>query len=84
MDVHMPEMDGPTATRLIRAREAETGRRRTPIVALTANAMAHQIQGYIDAGMDGFVSKPIEVSRLFAAIEQALAPSTDEPAAARA
>jgi signal transduction histidine kinase/ActR/RegA family two-component response regulator len=84
MDVHMPEMDGPTATRLIRAHEAETGRRRTPIVALTANAMAHQIQGYIDAGMDGFVSKPIEVSRLFAAIEQALAPSTDEPAAARA
>jgi DNA-binding NarL/FixJ family response regulator len=46
--------------------------------------MAHQIQDYIDAGMDGFVSKPIEVSRLFAAIEQALAPSTDEPAAARA
>ena len=51
----MPEMDGPTATRLIRAHEAETGRRRTPIVALTANAMAHQIQDYIDAGMDGFV-----------------------------
>jgi PAS domain S-box-containing protein len=84
MDVHMPEMDGPTATRLIRAREAETGRRRTPIVALTANAMAHQIQSYIDAGMDGFVSKPIEVSRLFAGIEQALAAPTDQPAAARA
>jgi CheY-like chemotaxis protein/anti-sigma regulatory factor (Ser/Thr protein kinase) len=84
MDVHMPEMDGPTATRLIRAREAETGRRRTPIVALTANAMAHQVDGYVEAGMDGFVSKPIEVSRLFAAIEAALAPSDDEPASARA
>ncbi|MEA2351472.1 MAG: hypothetical protein QOG86_2413, partial [Thermoleophilaceae bacterium] len=43
MDVQMPVMDGPTATRAIRAREAETGRARTPIVALTANAMAHQV-----------------------------------------
>ncbi len=80
MDVQMPEMDGPTATRRIRAREAETGRARTPIVALTANAMAHQVADYLDAGMDGFISKPIEVSRLFAAIEAALAPSDDEAA----
>jgi len=88
MDVQMPEMDGPTATRRIRAREVETGRPRTPIVALTANAMAHQVAGYIAAGMDGFVSKPIEVGRLFAAIEAALVPpageSGDEPETARA
>ncbi|HEX4196129.1 MAG TPA: ATP-binding protein [Caulobacteraceae bacterium] len=81
MDVQMPEMDGPTATRTIRAREAESGRARTPIVALTANAMSHQVAEYMDAGMDGFVSKPIEVSRLFAAIEAALALADDEPEA---
>jgi CheY-like chemotaxis protein len=72
MDVQMPEMDGPTAARLIRAREAATGRARTPIVALTANAMSHQIAGYTDAGMDSVVPKPIEVARLFAAVEAAL------------
>ena len=78
MDIQMPDMDGPTATRAIRAREAETGRERTPIIALTANAMSHQVAEYIEAGMDGFVSKPIEVSRLFDAIEAALAPSADQ------
>ncbi|WP_304175485.1 ATP-binding protein [Phenylobacterium aquaticum] len=72
MDVQMPEMDGPTATAQIRAREAAEGRPRTPIVALTANAMAHQIAEYKAAGMDGFVAKPIEVARLFAVIQQVL------------
>jgi CheY-like chemotaxis protein len=42
-------------------------------VALTANAMTHQIADYIAAGMDGHVAKPIEASRLFEAIERALA-----------
>jgi PAS domain S-box-containing protein len=72
MDVQMPEMDGPTASREIRAREAAEGRARTPIIALTANAMAHQVAEYRAAGMDGFVAKPIEVTRLFAALQQAL------------
>jgi CheY-like chemotaxis protein len=72
MDVQMPEMDGPTAARLIRAREAATARARTPIVALTANAMSHQVAEYMAAGMDSFVPKPIEVARLFAAIEAVL------------
>jgi signal transduction histidine kinase/CheY-like chemotaxis protein len=79
MDVQMPVMDGPTATRTIRAREAATGRRRTPILALTANAMSHQVEDYLAAGMDGFIAKPIEIARLFAAIEAALA--RDEPEA---
>jgi two-component system, sensor histidine kinase len=79
MDVQMPIMDGPTATRAIRAREAATGRRRTPILALTANAMSHQVEDYLAAGMDGFIAKPIQIERLFAAIEEALAP--DEPEA---
>jgi PAS domain S-box-containing protein len=73
MDVQMPRMDGPTAARFIRGRERAQGRARTPIVALTANAMNHQVQQYLAAGMDGFVSKPIEVGRLFEAINAALA-----------
>jgi PAS domain S-box-containing protein len=72
MDVQMPEMDGPTATGVIRAREAAEGRPRTPIVALTANSMSHQVTEYRAAGMDGFVAKPIEAARLFAALQQAL------------
>jgi CheY-like chemotaxis protein len=68
MDVQMPEMDGPTAARAIRAKEAETGRRRTPIIALTANVMSDQVAAYRAAGMDGFVSKPLQVSSLVAAI----------------
>ena len=72
MDVQMPEMDGPTATAIIRAREAAEGRPRTPIIALTANAMAHQVAEYTQAGMDGFVAKPIEVGRLFAALQAVL------------
>jgi PAS domain S-box-containing protein len=72
MDVQMPVMDGLTATRTIRAREAETARARTPIVALTANAMSHQVAEYFAVGMDGYVSKPIETTKLFHAIEAAL------------
>ncbi|MDB5448467.1 MAG: sensor histidine kinase/response regulator, partial [Phenylobacterium sp.] len=73
MDVQMPVMDGLTAAAEIRAREKAEGRARTPIVALTANAMDHQVARYVAAGMDGFVAKPIEASRLFAALEAALA-----------
>jgi len=72
MDVQMPEMDGPTATGVIRAREIAEGRPRTPIIALTANAMSHQVAEYRACGMDGFVAKPIEAARLFAALQQAL------------
>ncbi len=85
MDVQMPEMDGPTATGVIRARERAEGRARTPIVALTANAMAHQVSEYLQSGMDDFVAKPIEAGRLYAVIEAALeraAQSSDATAAA--
>jgi PAS domain S-box-containing protein len=68
MDVQMPEMDGPTATAVIRSREVSEKRRRTPIIALTANVMEHQLAEYQRAGMDGLVPKPIEVAELFAAI----------------
>jgi PAS domain S-box-containing protein len=73
MDVQMPRMDGPTATRAIRRREDELGRPRTPILALTANAMAHQLAEYRAAGMDGLIAKPIVIAQLFAAINAALA-----------
>jgi PAS domain S-box-containing protein len=72
MDVEMPRLDGPAATAQIRAREQAEGRPRTPIVALTANAMADQVARYMAAGMDGFVPKPIAASRLFAAVQAAL------------
>ncbi|HEY9219212.1 MAG TPA: ATP-binding protein, partial [Phenylobacterium sp.] len=75
MDVQMPVMDGPTAARAIREREAACGRRRTPIVALTANAMSHQIAEYLASGMDSHVSKPIEAGKLFAALESVLGPA---------
>jgi CheY-like chemotaxis protein/anti-sigma regulatory factor (Ser/Thr protein kinase) len=81
MDMQMPVMDGLTATRSIREAEAAEGRSRTPIVALTANAMAHQIAECRAAGMDGHIAKPIEAARLFAALEAALA-EAEAPAAA--
>jgi PAS domain S-box-containing protein len=72
MDVQMPVMDGPTATRAIRAQEAATGRARTPIIALTANAMAHHQVEYLGAGMDILVPKPLELERLLMAIQMVL------------
>jgi signal transduction histidine kinase/ActR/RegA family two-component response regulator len=81
MDVQMPSMDGPTATRLIRQREAATGRRRTPIVALTANAMSNQVDDYLQAGMDAHVSKPIEAHRLYEALAALLNDAAAEIAA---
>ncbi len=79
MDMHMPEMDGLTAARAIREAEAVHGRGRTPIIALTANAMSHHVAEYALSGMDGHVAKPIEAAKLFAALEAHLqAPAVDD------
>ena len=75
MDIHMPVMDGVEAARTIRALEVSEKRKRTPIVAVTANALVHQVEGYMAAGMDGHVAKPIEVTKLYDAIETAVAAS---------
>jgi signal transduction histidine kinase/ActR/RegA family two-component response regulator len=83
MDIQMPVMDGIEAARTIRQEEAETGRARTPIIALTGNAMAHQVAEYAAVGMDAHVAKPIDVRVLFPTIEKLLAAS-EEPAPQRA
>ncbi len=72
MDVQMPVMDGPTAARWIRDREEAEGLRRTPIIALTANAMAHHAAEYTSAGMDVLVPKPLELERLIGAIQSVM------------
>jgi signal transduction histidine kinase/ActR/RegA family two-component response regulator len=79
MDIQMPEMSGVEATRLIRAAEMAEGRRPTPIVAVSANAMQHQMDEYLAAGMELHVAKPIQASALYEAVQAALDLGASEP-----
>jgi PAS domain S-box-containing protein len=63
-DIHMPGMDGIEATKAIRADELTYGRPRTPIIALTADAMETGKRACKDAGMDGFLTKPVDPALL--------------------
>jgi len=68
MDVQMPDMDGIEATRLIREHEAQEGRH-TPIIATTAHAHDRDRDRCLDAGMDQYISKPIDANALWNAIQ---------------
>ena len=69
MDVQMPVMDGLTATRRIRELEQMGGRRRTPIISLTANAMPDDVSRSLDAGSDLHLAKPIRPAELISAVD---------------
>jgi CheY-like chemotaxis protein len=77
MDMQMPEMDGFEATRAIRESERQTGEH-MPVVALTAHAMKGDRERCLEAGMDDYVSKPIEARALFAAIERVVRRPVDD------
>ncbi|WP_291915156.1 response regulator [Limnohabitans sp.] len=64
MDIHMPEMGGVEAAEIIRTLEKNQQLKRTPIIAVTANALKGDKERYLAAGMDGYVSKPIAVDAL--------------------
>ena len=68
MDCQMPELDGFETTRLLREREGDG--RRTPVVAMTANAMAGDRERCLEAGMDGYLTKPVRPDELTAAVSQ--------------
>ena len=80
MDVQMPVMDGLTATRMIRESEARhPGRRRLPIMALTAYAMRGDRERCLAAGMDDHLTKPVRPEELAAALNRLLDASAPEP-----
>ena len=73
LDIQMPELDGVDAARMIRAKELETGRARTPMLAVTANSSPLDAVRYCAAGMDGLVAKPIVFNDLMFMMESVLA-----------
>ena len=86
MDIQMPVMDGLTACKQRRANEQQQGLAKVPIIALTASALAEDREAVFAAGMDGFATKPIDISQLFAEIARVLqlplSPRAATPAAA--
>lgn len=78
MDIHMPDMDGFEATRIIRKLESEN-QQRIPIIALTASIMTDEHQKCLDAGMDKVVGKPVQFDELFSVLEQIVPENIGQP-----
>ena len=72
MDIQMPEMGGMEATRKIREMESGQARPPTPIIAVTANALKGDRERYLEAGMNGYVSKPMSVEALKSEMQRLL------------
>jgi signal transduction histidine kinase/CheY-like chemotaxis protein len=73
MDVEMPEMDGIAATKAIRARESDAMLQRVPVIAMTAYALDEERQRFRDAGLDGYVPKPVVLAELREELTRVLA-----------
>jgi len=84
MDMQMPELDGLSATMLLREHERETGAPRTPVIMLTANALDEHIRSSHEAGADLHLSKPIHAQALIESIMSAISaePVAGEPSSA--
>ena len=80
MDVQMPEMDGLQATRLIRDPESPVRDHGIPVVAMTANALTGDRERCLEAGMDDYVSKPVQPGALLAVVERWLEADRSTPA----
>ena len=82
MDIQMPVMDGLEATRRIRAWEHSVGRRRSPILIVSANCLAEHVQAGRAAGADGHLNKPISAAELLGALQAHMSAPRDAAAAA--
>jgi len=81
MDLQMPKMDGFDCTAAIRLREQQTGSH-TQIVALTAHALKGDAERCLDAGMDGYLSKPLRSEDLYAVVARTMMYDEHQPAPA--
>jgi signal transduction histidine kinase/ActR/RegA family two-component response regulator len=78
MDENMPELGGIGATKAIRAFEKEIGQKHTPIISLTANALKGDRERFLQAGMDDYISKPVEPQNLLSVIRNCMIPNLEK------
>ncbi len=80
MDIQMPDMDGTEVTQLVREGKSGARNPRVPIIAMTAHALQGDRERFLDAGMDDYVSKPMNTAEVAAAVSRALRSAAVEPA----